>query len=165
MLSLSVAIPSQVALSSTANAADCTPTTSMAGAETVVKFQTAGTCTWTIPANITTFQILVVGAGGGGGSSLGGGGGGGRVISQSNVTLTDSATITVGAGGVGGSGSYTANTNHGKTGGKSSLVSGSVNVVSLGGSGGNGRMSATNKNADGTAISTGYTGGGGAYAN
>ena len=143
----------------------CSPTSSMAGAETVLKFQTTGTCAWSIPANISTFQILVVGAGGGGGSSLGGGGGGGRVISQTSVTLSETATITVGVGGVGGSGSYTALTNHGKTGGKSSLVSGSVNVVSLGGSGGNGRMSATNKNADGTAISTGYTGGGGAYAN
>ncbi|MTA08955.1 MAG: hypothetical protein F2523_04285, partial [Actinobacteria bacterium] len=137
----------------------------MTGAETVVKFQATGTCAWSIPANISTFQILVVGAGGGGGSSLGGGGGGGRVISQTNVTLSETATITVGVGGVGGSGSYTANTNHGKTGGKSALVSGSVNVVSLGGSGGNGRMSATNLNPDGSAISTGYTGGGGAYAN
>jgi uncharacterized repeat protein (TIGR02543 family) len=143
----------------------CSPTSSMAGAETVLKFQTTGTCAWSIPANISTFQILVVGAGGGGGSSLGGGGGGGRVISQTSVTLSETATITVGVGGVGGSGSYTATTNHGKTGGKSALVSGSVNVVSLGGSGGNGRMSATNLNPDGSANSTGYTGGGGAYAN
>ena len=143
----------------------CSPNTTSAGTDTVLSFTATGTCAWTPPANVSTFQLLVVGAGGGAGSSLGGGGGGGRVISESGVTISEPATITVGVGGAGGNGSFSANTNHGKTGGRSSVVSGSVNIVSLGGSGGNGRVSATNLNSDGTAISTGYTGGGGAYEN
>ena len=148
-----------------ANAADCVPTSTIVGGDIVLTFTATGTCAWTPPANVSTFQLLVVGAGGGAGSSLGGGGGGGRVISESSVTISEPATITVGVGGAGGNGSFSANTNHGKTGGRSSVVSGSVNIVSLGGSGGNGRVSATNLNSDGTAISTGYTGGGGAYEN
>ena len=145
--------------------AACAPTSTTIGTDTVLRFATTGTCTWSAPTNISTFQLLVVGGGGGGGSNLGGGGGGGRVISQNNVTISQTATITVGAGGVGGVGNFGDTTNHGKTGGRSAIVSGSVNVVSLGGSGGNGRMSATNLNPDGTAISSGYTGGGGAYEN
>jgi uncharacterized repeat protein (TIGR02543 family) len=141
----------------------CSPTVSSDGLDTVVKFTTTGTCTWTPPENISTFELLVVGAGGGAGSSLGGGGGGGRVISQSNKTISQTATITVGAGGAGGVGSYNVNTNHGKTGGKSAIVAGSLNVVSLGGSGGKGRLTATNLNPDGTANNSGWTGGGGAY--
>ena len=142
-----------------ANAAACVPTSTTVGIETIVKFQTVGTCTWSPPANISVYQVLVVGAGGGGGSSLGGGGGGGRVIYQSNATISNTVTITVGAGGNGGSGSYSASTNNGKTGGTSSLSDGTLSVTSLGGSGGNGRYSATSKSSDG------YTGGGGAYAN
>lgn len=145
--------------------AACSPTSTSIGTDTVLRFTTTGTCLWTPPANTSTFELLVVGAGGGGGSNLGGGGGGGRVISQSNLTISQPATITVGAGGAGGVGNYTETTNHGKTGGRSAVVSGSINVLSLGGSGGNGRMSATNLNPDGTAISSGYTGGGGAYEN
>ena len=142
----------------------CSPTTSSAGADTVLTFTATGTCAWTPPANVTTFELLVVGAGGGGASNLGGGGGGGRVISESNVTISQPATITVGTGGDGGVGNGGSNnTNHGKTGGRSAVVSGSVNVVSLGGSGGKGRTPATNLNPDGTDISSGWTGGGGAY--
>jgi hypothetical protein len=146
-----------------ANAAACNPTSTTVGIDTVLTFATVGSCDWTPPTGISTFELLVVGAGGGAGSSLGGGGGGGRVISQSNVTISQTATITVGAGGAGGTGSYSVNTNHGKTGGKSSIVAGSVDVVSLGGSGGKGRLTATNLNSDGTATNTGWTGGGGAY--
>ena len=144
---------------------ECSPTSAMVGTDTVLKFTDAGSCSWTPPANISTFQILVVGGGGGGGSNLGGGGGGGQVVSNTSVTITQPTTISVGAGGAGGTGTYATTTNHGKTGGKSRVVSGSINIQALGGSGGNGRMSATNLNPDGSAISTGYTGGGGAYAN
>jgi uncharacterized repeat protein (TIGR02543 family) len=109
--------------------------------------------------------LLAVGGGGGGGSSLGGGGGGGQVVSQTGVASIGTAVISVAAGGSGGVGGYTAAQNHGKTGGRSGYVTPTVSATALGGSGGNGRMSATNLNSDGTAISTGWTGGGGAYAN
>jgi uncharacterized repeat protein (TIGR02543 family) len=141
----------------------CSPTSTTTDSDFVLTFRTAGQCGWSVPAGVTTVDVLVVGGGGGGGSSLGGGGGGGQVVSQSGVTLSASATISVGAGGAGGNGSFGATTNHGKKGFDSSFVSGSTNHLAIGGSGGNGRMSATNLNADGTAISTGYTGGGGAY--
>ena len=143
----------------------CSPITTTTDSDYVLTFKTTGQCGWSVPAGVTTVDVLVVGGGGGGGSSLGGGGGGGQVVSQSGVTPSTSATISVGAGGAGGNGSYTSTTNHGKKGSNSSFVSGSASHVAIGGSGGNGRMSATNLNADGTAISTGYTGGGGAYPN
>lgn len=145
--------------------ASCSPTTTTTDSDYVLTFKTTGQCGWSVPAGLTSVDLLVVGAGGGGGSSLGGGGGGGQVVTQSSVTLGVSATISVGAGGAGGNGSYTSATNHGKKGSNSSFVSGSTSHIAIGGSGGNGRMSATNLNADGTAISTGYTGGGGAYPN
>jgi uncharacterized repeat protein (TIGR02543 family) len=143
----------------------CSPITTTTDSDYVLTFKTTGQCGWSVPAGVSTVDVLVVGAGGGGGSSLGGGGGGGQVIAQNGITVSTSATISVGAGGAGGNGSYTSTTNHGKKGSNSSFVSGSTSHVAIGGSGGNGRMSATNKNADGTAISTGYTGGGGAYPN
>jgi uncharacterized repeat protein (TIGR02543 family) len=145
--------------------AACTPTQTKANGFVVLTFTGAGNCLWTTPAGVSTIDLLTVGGGGGGGSNLGGGGGGGRVLYQTSVTSIGTAVITVGAGGTGGAGNYDASTNHGKTGVRSGFVSSSLEQIALGGSGGNGRMSATNLNPDGTAISTGWTGGGGAYAN
>jgi uncharacterized repeat protein (TIGR02543 family) len=120
---------------------------------------------WETPAGVSSIDVLAVGGGGGGGSSLGGGGGGGQVVSQTGVASIGTAVISVAAGGSGGVGSYTAAQNHGKTGGRSGYITPTVSTTALGGSGGNGRMAATNLNPDGTAISTGWTGGGGAYVN
>jgi uncharacterized repeat protein (TIGR02543 family) len=143
----------------------CTPTSTTANGYVVLTFTTAGNCLWVTPAGVTSIDLLAVGGGGGGGSSLGGGGGGGQVVSQTGVASIGTAVISVAAGGSGGVGGYTAAQNHGKTGGRSGYVTPTVSTTALGGSGGNGRMSATNLNSDGTAISTGWTGGGGAYAN
>jgi uncharacterized repeat protein (TIGR02543 family) len=143
----------------------CTPTSTTANGYVVLTFTGAGNCLWTTPAGVTSIDLLAVGGGGGGGSSLGGGGGGGQVVSQTGVASIGTAVISVAAGGSGGVGGYTAAQNHGKTGGRSGYVTPTVSATALGGSGGNGRMSATNLNTDGTAISTGWTGGGGAYAN
>jgi uncharacterized repeat protein (TIGR02543 family) len=143
----------------------CTPTSTTANGYVVLTFTGAGNCLWVTPAGVTSIDLLAVGGGGGGGSSLGGGGGGGQVVSQTGVASIGTAVISVAAGGSGGVGGYTAAQNHGKTGGRSGYVTPTVSTTALGGSGGNGRMSATNLNSDGTAISTGWTGGGGAYAN
>lgn len=143
----------------------CTPTSTTANGYVVLTFTGAGNCLWGTPAGVTSIDLLAVGGGGGGGSSLGGGGGGGQVVSQTGVASIGTAVISVAAGGSGGIGGYTAAQNHGKTGGRSGYVTPTVSTTALGGSGGNGRMSATNLNSDGTAISTGWTGGGGAYAN
>jgi len=78
-------------------------------AYTLEKWETTGTTTWTVPANITSVDAFVVAGGGGGGStgdvpyrSLGSGGGGaGGMIEKTSITVTPGQIInlTVGAGG------------------------------------------------------------------
>jgi hypothetical protein len=79
-------------------------------ANTVTEF----TSTQTVNLGTTTlFDLLVVGGGGAGGATAGyssggsGGGGGGAVIHSTNVSISGSYTITVGAGGVATTGSNT----------------------------------------------------------
>lgn len=69
---------------------------------TVATFTTVTTTTWTVPANVTSVEVLVV-AGGGGGGRFGGGGGAGGVIYNPNYRVTpgQTITVTVGAGGAG----------------------------------------------------------------
>ena len=72
------------------------------GADTVLVFSNTSACDWTVPAGVTTIDLLLVGGGGGGGARVGGGGGGGAVVTQSAVALGFPVyTITVGAGGDG----------------------------------------------------------------
>ena len=54
----------------------------------VESFSTMGTANWTVPAGVTSVEVLVVGGGGAGGGDVGGGGGGGQVISNSTVSVT-----------------------------------------------------------------------------
>ena len=74
-----------------------------ARAATVVTFTTVGPTAWTVPAGVTSVQVLVVGGGGGGGSDMGGGGGGGGVIYNGAYAVTPGAsvTVTIGGGGAG----------------------------------------------------------------
>ena len=44
-------------------------------AGTLVYFTSVSTSQWTVPANVNSVEVLVVGGGGGGGSDMGGGGG------------------------------------------------------------------------------------------
>jgi len=143
--------------------AACTPTRTTSGGFIVLTFTGAGNCLWTTPGGVTSIDLLTVGAGGGGAGNLGGGGGGGRVVYQTGLVPIGTAVVTVGAGGAGGVGNNDATTNHGKTGVRSGFVSSTLNQVALGGSGGKGRLNATNLNPDGTPISSGWTGGGAAY--
>lgn len=53
---------------------------------------TWGTGTWSIPSNVTSFDILVVGGGGGGGADAGGGGGGGGLY-VGTVSLAQTLTV------------------------------------------------------------------------
>jgi hypothetical protein len=71
---------------------------------TVVSF--TDSTTWTVPAGVTSAEVLVIGGGGGGGESIGGGGGGGgHEYKESYLTTPgEEITVTVGAGGAGGSG-------------------------------------------------------------
>jgi uncharacterized repeat protein (TIGR02543 family) len=143
--------------------AACTPTSTTANGYVVLTFTGAGNCLWTTPSGVTSIDLLTVGAGGGGAGNLGGGGGGGQVVYQTGLVPIGNTVVTVGAGGAGGVGQYNVTTNHGKTGVRSGLVSSTLNQVALGGSGGKGRLSASNLNPDGTPINTGWTGGGAAY--
>jgi prepilin-type N-terminal cleavage/methylation domain-containing protein len=68
----------------------------------VVTFTTVGTTTWTVPAGVTSAEVLVVGGGGAGGGRHGGGGAGGGLVYNANYAVTAGAgiTVTVGAGGL-----------------------------------------------------------------
>jgi microcystin-dependent protein len=75
---------------------------------TGVNFTTpGGPYTWTVPANVTSISIFVIGGGGGGSGSYyywgggSGGGAGGYVLAMLNVTPGQQLTINVGAGGAG----------------------------------------------------------------
>lgn len=70
---------------------------------TIVRFTSLGTTSWTVPANVDSVEVLVVGGGGGGGSDMGGGGGAGGVVYEPvyRTTPGQSITVTVGGGGVG----------------------------------------------------------------
>ena len=54
-------------------------------------FRSAGGTTWTVPANVTRVDVLVVGGGGGGGS-FGGGGGAGGLIYKNDVAVAPGTT-------------------------------------------------------------------------
>jgi hypothetical protein len=54
-LFVSIPIPAQ--------AAECVKTSTTIGGETVLTFSTVGTCEWTVPANVTSARVLVVGGG------------------------------------------------------------------------------------------------------
>lgn len=85
--------------------------------------------TWTVPANVSVCDVLLVGGGGGGGGGNsssgaaysgdygGGGGGGGEVVEQRlSVTAGNVLTVTLGAGGAGNAGG-----GNGSAGGQSSI--------------------------------------------
>ena len=134
----------------------CTPFTYTSGAYTVVEFQTAGTCTWTVPSGISAVDVLAVGGGGGGGAWVGGGGGGGGVTETNGVSVTAGSRIdvVVGAGGVGAS--ITSTFTNGAN-GQSSRFGSASPVIALGG----GVGASVNSQSAGTGSSV-ATGGGGA---
>jgi len=79
------------------------------GTDTVNVYTLTGSSTtsttWTVPTGVSQVEYLVVaGGGGGGGYSAGGGGGAGGYLSGSNLLVSDSVSISVGAGGAGGNG-------------------------------------------------------------
>jgi len=65
----------------------------------VESFTSSGT--FSVPAGITTVNVLVVAGGGGGGSNMGGGGGAGGLVFMPNAPVTPAGTVsvTVGDGG------------------------------------------------------------------
>lgn len=101
----------------------------------VLKFTNVNSCTWTVPAGVTSIDFFSVGGGGGGGADGGSGGAGGGTISRSALAVTsgNSLTLTVGSGGYKGVFQYS---NPGA--GLPSIVStGSSTFTSNGGGAGN----------------------------
>ena len=125
-----------VSIPVTANAAACNPTSNETNdGVTILTFATVGSCDWTVPSGITQAQVLIVAGGGGGGDSkiyaTGGGGGAGGYF-QSNVGISGSIAISVGAGGAGGANNTaTTSTSRGTAGGDSSF-----GTLKVGGGGG-----------------------------
>jgi hypothetical protein len=97
----------------------------------VKTFTTVGTTTWTVPANVTSAEVLVVAGGGGGGygnPDRGAGGGGGLVYTNYFLTTPGSTlNVTVGSGGAAG----TSGSNVGSNGGNSLFGTG-VNQLNNG---------------------------------
>lgn len=145
----------------------------------VHKFTTTGPATFVVSGTIKA-DFLIVAGGGGGGMDMGGGGGGGGVVAGTEYELgSGTYTITVGDGGMGApptsNNKYPAGQQrtphqfqfHGKNGGDSSIVSGTLNggagfIAKGGGFGGSSRhfhFLGAKPNSGGSG------GGGGAYNN
>ena len=109
--------------------------TSSATSCTVEEITTTGSSTWSVPAGVTSVDLIVVGGGGGGGGGAwAGGGGGGGVLFGANISVTGSVAISVGAGGTGGLNNLDLDTNKGSNGGDTSFGT----AVAKGGGGGGG---------------------------
>lgn len=101
--------------------------------ECVVTFTNTNEVIWTVPSGVSRISAVIVGGGGGGGDSLagatGGAGGPGGYFQNSNISISGTIAIAVGAGGAG-----SALTTQGSDGGTSYI--GALKVG--GGGGGNG---------------------------
>lgn len=132
-------------------------------------FTTPGSYTWTVPAGVSSIQIVAIGAGGGGGGMWGTnagrvGGAGAIVASTRSVTAGQVLNLVVGGGGgtgasgPGSGGSYTCGAGGGG-GGSSNVDSGTTDQIIAGGGGGGG--SCNNATNGGSGGGTGGAGGAG----
>lgn len=166
----------------TASPVACTPTSSSPTAtDELRQFTNTTACEWTVPAGVTSIELLVVAGGGGGGATSkqsspliehnGGGGGGGEVLAVSSQAVVpgETITITVGAGGTGGNNGVTVTNGDGldgSDGGDTTLVfstttSGDVTAQGGGGGGGGGWYDGTPAYENGRPGRPGGSGGGG----
>ena len=162
----------------------CETQQTVQGSTVVVAFKNTGTCSWNVPAGVTSVDYLVVAGGGGGGSRAAGGGGAGGYLAGTGRTLSGvtALTVTVGEGGPGAqavqsSGNAGANSVLAGNGGFSTLIAvgggaggaaGSAGAAGNGGSGGGagGSNTAGASNAVGVATAgQGNVGGAGRSGN
>lgn len=134
------------------------------GSTTTKVFNTAGTFTWTAPADVTSVSVGCWGGGGaGGGASTSngdnvGGGGGGGAYTSATVTVVPGTTynIVIGAAAVGGPG-------NGPDGASSTFGTGSSLVTGAGGKGG--KADTGGGGAGGVGTYNGGNGGAGNFSN
>ena len=103
-----------------------------------VAFTQVGSNSFTVPAGVTSAELLVIAGGGAGGSAAwGGGGGAGEIAHYTNysVNSSSSVSVSVGSGGTTGAESLVASANR-STNGVDSWVGSSVGVVARGGGAG-----------------------------
>jgi uncharacterized repeat protein (TIGR02543 family) len=90
-----------------ASANNCVPTsTTASNGETILTFANVGNCNWTVPSNVTSVRVLVVGGGSSGGAGVAGvwwpqGGAGGAVVENQSFNVSPGAAITVTVGAAG----------------------------------------------------------------
>ena len=118
-----------------------------------------GSYSFTVPAGVSSMEVLVVGGGGGGGQVIGGGGGAGGLIYNSAYAVSAAQTLTVTVGG-GGAGAVANNAAYspgvsGSQGGNSVISGGAGGTLTATGGGGG-------ANYSGTSTTGGSGGGGGA---
>ena len=120
------------------------------------EYTTAGTYSWTVPADVISVSVVAIGGGGGGARDRsGGGGGGGGLVWVNNISVTPGQTYTVTVG-AGGSGNLSGN---GSSGGDSWFNNSSY-IVATGGGGGSTVLQS--ESSGGTYINnSGFSGGGG----
>lgn len=106
---------------SAAGLPDCAPTVTTEGEYTVLRFSSTGDCNWTVPADATDVEYIVVGAGGGGGA-------GGARAASCNLNGTPAGLPRFGGGGAGGAGGDVIT-------GSQSVLAGSVISISVGAGG------------------------------
>ena len=123
-----------------------------------------GASTWTVPANVSSVQIVAIG-GGGAGSMQGpsSGGNGGKVTA--NVAVSAGQVLSLFVGGGGSLGNFGVNPKDGGGGGGSTTINaGTAGQIIAGGGGGGGYLGATGGDGNGSAgatLGTGNGGGGG----
>jgi len=118
------------------NPGDITPIYATGGTVANINNYTIHTFTSTSSFNVSfgggAVEYLVVAAGGGGGNDMGGGGGGGGVLANTVTVTATNYTITIGAGGAGGTG-YASTPPAGANGGNTSFGN---TIIAVGGGGG-----------------------------
>jgi uncharacterized protein YjdB len=118
-------------------------------------FTVPGPYTWTVPAGVTTVQVVATGGGGGGGAVSTTGGNGGVVTATLSVSPGDTLQLYVGGGGAAGS-MFVG----GGGGGSSNINAGMPNQVIAGGGGGGGHSNGGDGNGGNGAVLGGGIAGG-----
>jgi hypothetical protein len=143
---------------SVVHAAVCAPVQTSAGTDVVLKFTNTTSCTWTVPAGVTSVRVLLIGGGGGGGHDIGGGGGGGgfREVTNAVTSPGEVVAIVAGTGGAGDTSQGVPCVGYNGTSSSIGLASGTLTAI--GGGGGGGQDGGGACSTDGVA---GASGGGG----